>query len=347
MNKLKTILAASIAAALTMSCSSVEDILNGDSSSSNGVAGVSSSETNPSSSSGGGNSSSGGGSSSSVGGSVGGTTETYTLLGSNESFFTYEKINDYDSCEEGGILKPGKDTLRIYYSIENNILTWESLWSYDNDINDTLKFNGTSNNLIGIWTRTKDKNASCEKRNEEEYSYMYCKEDYDITKAVITAATVAITRDECLTDTEVNGKVDNEGWRTNVVDCNTVEYTKDSRKITRKLNKKIGDEMSYNGKPCKVSKPNENTRQSYCDIAWTLYKLDMAEGNDGYGLNGYYYNQLDNGDGYYDCLKETLPADWWPVDDGYDDYDDWEGAGKIAAKSVAKAKFKPLLKKKK
>jgi len=203
--------------------------------------------------------------------------------------------------------------------------------------------------------------------DEFDSPFIYCRDGYDITKAVITATTVAITRDECETDGTLNGNVDSEGWTTKVVDCNTVEFSKGSDKITRK-NTKTGYEWSYKGKTCKQkAQPDKNTKKAACRAAYLHYMEDVANGEEYYDYGWqYYYYQIYDDVLFDECIHETLPEDWWPEDwsdeggDGYCDYYPEEcygylgnGAGKIAAKPVAKAlkakaktsKLKPLLKK--
>ncbi|MCL1955979.1 MAG: hypothetical protein FWF63_01530 [Fibromonadales bacterium] len=307
MNKLKFILTAGIAATLTISCSTVDDILNGDSSSSSKV-----STTTPSSSSGRNNSSSSSGGSSPSGG---GTTETFTLVEREDLYFKYKGGNAYESCEGGNIIEHPYEKL-VFYSIKNNVLDWT--WTYDGyeglEIGDTLNLKGTSNNLTGTWTRTKNKDASCELNTEFDSPFYSCKEGYDITKAVFNATNVVITRDECLTVSWVNGSVDYQGWKTKVVDCNTLEFSKGSDKITRKLTK-TGEEMIYNGSSCKDIQPNKSQKELACATAWAQYSRAIAEGEDDSSLDYYYYNNISN-DEYYPCLRELLPEDWWGDEGG-------------------------------
>jgi len=351
MNKFKFILMASIAAILTLSCSFLDDDSKDNSSNSSGNK-SSSSKDRPN---GGDSSDSNNGSNSS-----GGTTETYTLEKHEDLiYFRYKGGVSYESCEAGGDLVEYPYERLVFYSIDNNILNWTWTFSYDDDliVGDTLNFKGTSNNLTGTWTRTKNKNASCELNDEFDFPFIDCKEGYDITKAVFTNDKVTITRDECRTDDAVNGAVDYRGWKTKVVNCNTIEYSKGSNKVTKKFTKN-GEEMSYNGsEPCK--QPDKPTKQAACAAAYAKY---VAEGGDVDEWDSYYYYQ-NIGDPYYSCLENTLPDDWWGYDEGGycdynpDDLDCWgEGSlRKIAAKPAAKAlkakakttKFKPLLKKKK
>jgi len=315
MNKLKIILTATLAAVLTLSCSS------GDDEGSSGGSGP--------------------------------ITESFTLKDVTADQFTYVEVEVYDRCEEGGVLKIEVETYEetVKYSIKNNIMTWSNRWAED-----TLNFKGTSNELIGTWTRTKDKNASCGPRTEryctggghwdyetdewvceryEEDTWNECKSGYDITKAVITATTIAITRDECRTD-EMTERTYN-GWTRRVVNCDTYEMVKGSDKVTvRETRANI--EISYKGKSCRMSEPSKAQKEAACREAWNKYHL-----TDNY-WDDYYWDILE-GD-FEACLKRILPPE---LMGGGDDYDDYNSYGKVAAKPLAKAKakakFAPLLEK--
>jgi hypothetical protein len=329
MNKFKTILTAGLAAALlTLSCAPAEDEDVDDNNSSNN-----------------------GGSSGSNSGSGG---ETYNLIEQEDEFFSYFVPYEYDYCEEGGVLKTVKDSSERtqYYSIDNKVMTWGD--EYDYMYGDTLIFKGSSNELKGTWTRTRNKDASCHYEAGGYEPGMVCKYDYDITKAVFTDSKVTITRDECITDRYIEEDRGN-GWQDRVVNCSTVEIYKGSDKVTLKITKTT-NEMSYNGKPpCKLTDPTKAQKQTACKNAWDEYK-----DNDEYGYQyGYYTNLEALEEPYYECLVDMLPedllddGDYPPPYDICDYYPDYCEEGKIAAKSVAKAKaakianFKPLLKKKK
>jgi len=314
MNKLKTILAASLAATLTLSCSS------------------------------GGDDSSGGGS--------GLITETFTLNDVKDDQFTYVEEYEYEDCTEGGVLKTEKDTYEntVNYSIKNNIMTWKERWS-----DDTLNFKGTSNNLIGTWTRTKNRNVSCELRKRQycpdgeeynheldeyvcknnntlEYSRYSCKEGWDFTEAVFTQTTVKITRDYCVTDRmapdgEPWWRGDN-GWKLRPINCDTYEVYKGTEKVTIKAGRN-STELSSKGKICKMSEPSKSQKEAACREAWNKYQ------NERY-WDEYYEDILYKG--FYDCLKNSMPKGFWV------DEEDENSSGKVAAKPAAKAKFAPLLK---
>jgi len=336
MNKLKFILAASIAATLTLSC------------------------TDGGGDDGGGSSSSGGGDepggSSSGGNEPSGTTETYSLLDVDSDYFTYREVTKEEYCAYGGVLEtenyPNENT--VNYSIDNKILTWQNYW-YD----DTLQFKGTSNELIGPWTRTKDKNASCGlvddyyeycadgywdddyedyiciEYDTESYSYYSCKEGYDITKAVFTDATVAITRNYCPTDYEIDGDDYGNGWRSRVVDCNTMEIYKGSDKITLKETR-TSEETSYRGKSCKRSEPSEAQKKAACRKAWNEYE----------DVDSYWEILREQDYVYYECLDGlNLPPEL--LGEGDDYYGKVAAKPAAKAKAKAKAKFTTLLKKKK
>jgi len=327
----KIILTAAIAAALTLSCAPAEDEKE---------------ETNGNGGSGGNNSG---------GNSSGGTTETYTLTYSDDDeYFTYLMPLEWDYCEEGGVLKTEKDSYERdqYYSIDNKVMTWGDEFDIQYG-GDTLLFKGSSNEIKGTWTRKKGSKATSCRYDEDNYydPGMYCKYGYDITKAVFTDSKVTITREECPTDYEVDVEDYENGWKSKVVNCNTIEISKGSDKITIKRTK-TSEEVSYKGKSCKWSEPTKAQKQSACKKAWNEYQ-DEDE---------YYSILRELNYAYNECLNNTLPEEFT----GGDDYDfcdiypelcEGEGSlqGKIAAKAAAKAKieaktkakFKPLLKKKK
>jgi len=340
MNKLKFILAASIAATLTLSCSDG----GGDD--------------------GGGSSSSGGGDE--PGGSSSGGT-TYKLTDNNGEYFTYLYSYEGELCNAGRFSTSEEEVERTQtYSISNKTM----IWGDENDAywGDTIKFQGTSNNLTGIWTRTR---SSCDLNNDPYGGddNPYCKTNYDITKAVFTDTTVAITRDECPTDIYVNGQEMGYGWTLRVVNCNKIEISKGSgsNKMTITENRTATSaEMSYGGRSCKWE-GTKAKKQTACRRAWEEWGDDD-------------YVWIMNKD-YSDCWEDIVPeyfygyCDYYPEDcdedycedasywceQGYEEdceyyyenceYDFW-AAGKIAAKPVAKAKAKakskitPLLKKK-
>ncbi|GBU26220.1 hypothetical protein R83H12_02914 [Fibrobacteria bacterium R8-3-H12] len=317
----KIILMAAIAAALTLSCNLPKDEED-DGETNGGVDGSSGSNNK--------------GSSSSKGG---GTTETHDLVDLDDDYFSYLVKGTNDQCEEGGVLESIEWSYEntVYYSIDNNILTLKDNYSDE----DTLLFKGTSNDLIGTWTRTKDKAASCKEKTQrwcreydyetnqcldyEEETYYSCKENYDITKAVIAETTVQVTRDECRTDEIVNGSsFEGTDWKEKAIDCNTVEIYKGSEKITWRETR-TSEEISYKGKSCKYS-PSKSQKEAACREAWNKYHQTEEYWED------YYWDILY--EDYSDCLKRILPAEF------FDDYG--KVAAKPAANAKAKAKFSPL-----
>jgi hypothetical protein len=373
----RIIITAAIAVALAFSSCSTDD--SGDDSSnkkkkSSSSRGVSSSDDGGNSSIGGGDSSSSGGenpsSSSRSGSNSNGTTKTYDLVEYDDETFTYSEEEIWDDyCEENGILQFQKQTYdnTVYYSIEDNteykIMTWGN--DYDLSEGDTIQLKGSTAELRGTWTRTKNKETSCElQEGDDSFTWFECKNNYDITRAVFTSSSVTITRDECETDGAVNGS-EISGWKIRIIDCNTVEYSKGSVKVTEKTTE-TSDELKYNGQTCKLSSSEEEKRAD-CKGAWDKYQAE--EDSDIERLNYYYRSAMyAKEDAFDDCLKSKLPPefleDFYDISSGggEDCEDDTEceevyPAGKIAAKSVVKAKFKaktkaktkftPLWKKKK
>jgi len=270
------------------------------------------------------------------GGSGGGTaiTETYKLKSITDDKFTYIEEYTDDRCREGGILEIENRTWdnTVNYSIANNILTIGYEYSRD-----TLNFKGTSNELIGTWTRTRNKAASCELRTYYDGDGYECKEDYDLVKAVFTATTVKITHDYCPTD-DITEKPNKNGWKNKVTNCLTYEISKDLDKITVKLimtDSERGMEVSYKGKSCKRkwTEPSESQRKSACEKAWKEHKDDPY-------WEDYYDDILYDYSKFEECIKKLLPEELVGGDDG--DGENTNSPSKLAAK----AKFAPLLKKK-
>jgi hypothetical protein len=244
-------------------------------------------------------------SSSSGGNNNPGTSDSYILVSYNSNSFTYiPEEREHYRCIDGGTLEKEtnyrENTTMSYsmnYSNGNHILV---LGSYG----DTLHFKGTSANLIGTWTRTKDKNASCELntwtscidfdrdkcecKQYKENSYIKCKNDYDITKLVFTQNAVAITRDRCRADEMIDGEVRN-GWRYKIIGCDTYEMSKGTEKVTvthRKTNLEETWEGTYNGKTCKLSDPPISQKAKACSDAW-------KDGHTGGKLEDAYYDLLE------------------------------------------------------
>jgi len=382
MNKLKLILAASIAVALTLACTEESGSGNeGEEENQNGD-------------------NSGGG------GSGNQKTENYTLVSKSTDQFIYAGKPRYFCLPEYGVV-PMIDENTVNYSIKNNTLDW----SYEQSPEDSLNFKGTSNNLIGTWTRTKNnKEDACgEKTNKlciqydyevcvkeskteklcvsydidqscfekcyddgcdirdceictswepscEEYKcldyyesepYYTCKEGYDITKAVITENTVSITRETCTTEDITEGQ-EFKGWKYRVIDCNTYELYKGNDKVTIKYKENGTDEISYKGKT-EICDPNCN----YDDPYESESKVQAActEASNKYNISG---DMTEFYDSFYAILYEGESGS---CDKIYEAYaacqkrilppelteDDDDFEGK--AKAIAKPKFKPLLKK--
>ncbi|MDR2594044.1 MAG: hypothetical protein LBC87_04660 [Fibromonadaceae bacterium] len=283
----KIILTAAIAAALTLSCAPAEDEGEIDDGGNNK----------------GGNNSSGGGGN--------GSGTTYKLIESNidgdgDAYFIYEIPDGDEFCEEGVYSTQTSPYLQ-FYSIDNKKMTWGLSSDY------SIQFNGTSNELIGTWTRTKSK-SDCELVEDGDYAFKYCRPNYDVTKAVITETTtdttIAITRQECPTDYLIDGSSPVEGWKLKVKDCNTVEYTKGSDKITVTRSNDGGEKTTYKGKSCElvVSKAKKTAA---CKKAWE------EEGDEAYMWILYR--------DYEKCLKDNLPEEFFDDDGGYGYCEDSDG----------------------
>jgi hypothetical protein len=235
-------------------------------------------------------------------------TETFAIeINESDSTFTYIE-EDYE-CMEGGILEKEYYRNEAAYSISNNVL---ALWMYayerdsEDSRNDSLHFNGTSNSIIGTWTRIKN----------DSYSKMY----YDIVKAEISQNTFKITSDVCFTD-----KVKKVF---KIIDCNTFEVSKENEKATQKLEWSSQGELiawnfTYNGITCKEKKYTEAEMRKACTEAWTKYNDEE------------YYWDILNAD-FYDCTK-NFPS--WVFSDG----DESEESAMLAKKSNVKVPKKKNL----
>ncbi|MCL1957612.1 MAG: hypothetical protein FWF63_09840 [Fibromonadales bacterium] len=294
MNKFKAILAAtSIAAVLTLSCTGEEP------------------EDEDLSSSSGNELSSGGssGSGSSTGGTPTGTT--YALIdrgidSDEDAYFEYSIPDSDEYCEEGRYVTEPMERRR-YYSINNKTMIWGLESTFEDG--DSLMFKGTSDTLIGTWTRTRNKAASC----GLEYNYYYgdyyykCKPDHDITKVVLTDSTVAITRDLCPTDILENGRTVVTNWKINIVNCNTFEYSNGSAdKITLTVNAiehiDRGSKVTYKGKSCERQVPTKAQKQTFCRDA---LNEDYAT------LDEMIYNEITQP--FYNCLyfEDVMPKEFF------------------------------------
>jgi len=229
-------------------------------------------------------------------------TEVHTLIDKDDEQFQYAEVTTYDVCNSG-VFNTGSTIFEytVSYLIENNIMIWQyERTNYDTD---TLHLKGKSNELTGTWTRTKNIATSCEPKDND---WATCKRGYNITKAVFTATTVAITRDICITDELQDGQLWDDGdagWKMKAIDCDTYEVYKETKKVTVKENEK-GREFSYNGNSCKWSEPTKAQKQAAC-----------KEAGDNHGEEDeyrYYWNILHKD--FYDCLKEKMPKGFWTQD---------------------------------
>jgi hypothetical protein len=288
MNSLKKLVlfTASLLLALTFTISCTDD--------GGGDENSSSSSANDSSSS----SSSGTGSTS--------VTETYTLYGAYDGYFTYLQVEENAYCEEG-VLVDYTRPQEVDYSIENNILVLGSYESYYSE----LQFTGTSNELTGTWTRTKDKSASCELLpSYEGGTYWKCKEGWDIVKAEFTASTVKFTREICPADEEDGTEY--KGWLSTVIDCNTIRDSKGAEEITYRVLALSGHEvsswsMTYKGATCTFNKPAVSQFENACAQA----------GNDSDSYWESFFRLYDNAyEEYKNCMIENeFPPETYEEDD--------------------------------
>jgi hypothetical protein len=255
-------------------------------------------------------------------------TESYALRNVTDDSFEYvEEYEDYRCIEGGNIVKETEENFwKVNYSISNNVLTWENRWD------DVLHFAGTSNNLTGTWTRTKNKSTSCELVTLEDEIYWKCKEGWEIVKAEFTTSTVKITSDVCLTE-EVDGE-EYKGWKYKAIDCNTLELSKGAEKVTERMilsgNYVSSLSFTYNGETCTYKEPTLSQRQNACRDAWNAIQ---AEDIDSYYLEVLYRYLLEDSDDFGECFERNgFPAGIF----GYYGEDDAYGA--VSAKPLPRTR---------
>jgi hypothetical protein len=262
------------------------------------------------------------------GGGSGPMASAYPITEMEPGYLSWKETYTYYECTEAG-LREEIETYTEYleYSINNKVLTAHS-W-YD------IKFNGTTDNIIGTWTRNKNKAASCRDEYDEwddEY-YYWCDHGYDITKLEITNQTVKVTQDICLTDEIKDGEdLYRNGYLAKVIDCNSVNVSKDGKtiKISVKIlgNDNYEETWTYNGKSCKRSR-TESDSKAACNKAIAECQGDSYS----YCIEDAYYNYRYQS--YYICLEENMPSDFslW---EGSDDSSSDNELGKSLAKPQAR-----------
>lgn len=254
--------------------------------------------------------------------------DVYELVNYDGNSFTFIANEEYE-CVDGGILRKNFETktmdYSIYYSANNNIFALSE--------KDTINFSGTSNNIIGTWIRTKNKAASCEYktgrycidydcidygdkcecREYKEESWYECKEGWDITKLVFTQNTFAITQDYCYTDKLLNGTERSDGWKYNIINCNTYELSKGTEKVRikitgTKMNRSQSMEVTYNGKTCEWSEVySVSQREKACSDAWKKIQTQGGSKYD-YELEDYYHDFLRKDKEDFKECTENFPA---------------------------------------
>ncbi|MDR1760094.1 MAG: hypothetical protein LBR60_06175 [Fibrobacter sp.] len=251
--------------------------------------------------------------------------DTYKIQNITDSSFVRIEEDIYYRCDE----KTGELTeeLETYststpYSISNGVLSL--LWDkYDSTL---LHFNGSSESLTGSWTRSKNKDIDCKLEYDEydgEY-YMYCNYGWETIKAVFTQNTLTVTQNICLLDDGNININENNGWKPNIVDCNTASITKNNKKITVTLDlKNQAFTYKYNGKSCTF---NEMTtvadRTAACKTA--------AETNQEYGDIMNSINEKRE-----ESVLECMVNKGFPMDFFSDEEDESDSYAKVLAKKIS------------
>ena len=242
-----------------------------------------------------------GDSSSSVGGNRKGSreiTEVYALKAITDNSFTFtyiDTISGTDYCGAFGVLKRKADVHdeTINYSISNNILVWQG------DYADSLHFIGTSNNLIGAWTREVKKYGQFQ----------------NIAKAEFMENELRITYDYCASDRMLlrYGEDRGNGWKIRNVNCETYEMYKGNEVITVKETSRLDVisslSITYKGKTCKT--PTISQHEQACSDAWnrllqvtdiTELAVELLE----IYLEEYFYKEQIEEE-FAECLVNTIP----------------------------------------
>jgi hypothetical protein len=234
-------------------------------------------------------------------------TEIYNIKEKDDNSFTYVRTFDDYNCLEGGVFEEEiakSEEEPINYLINNNIMSWEHKSG-----DDTLNFNGNSNELSGTWTRTKNKDASCELKTEEYEgeinTYYDCKSDWRFSKLDFTETTLTITTDYCLTDFEIDGEETEDG-KIRIIDCNSAELSKGSEKLIIKATKgganQIDLSYSYKGKTCTLEEGySKEEYKEACKKAWDEYGETEEYWQD------YIYDFLN--EDFEKCTKDMFPED--------------------------------------
>ncbi|MCL2282201.1 MAG: hypothetical protein FWC26_02675 [Fibromonadales bacterium] len=238
------------------------------------------------------------------GGSTGSKiTEVYKVKEMSSNYLYVIETYNSERCSENGF----KDTTREYtfsmnYSIDNKVL---SLWEYSED--EMVKFNGTSNEIIGTWTRNKNLSLSCRNHyDDDEYDGYWCDDYYDVVKLVVSEKEVAMTRDVCRADETKDGE-EVRGWKIKTLGCDSYELSKGNDKI--KLTQTMSSaKVTYNGKSCSAKEPTHSEKVTACNKAIAYCK--SLEDKDSWCIEDSYYDFRD--ESFQKCMINLLPkGDPW------------------------------------
>jgi hypothetical protein len=230
-------------------------------------------------------------------------TEVYALKDITDKSFTFiyiDTIPGSDYCGVSGILKRKAEVYDVTmdYIINNKTLVWQ--YGYD----DGLQFRGTSDNLVGTWTRGINKYGDFE----------------NVTKAEFIGNELKVTYDYCAPDRIFfrYGEDRGNGWKIRNVNCETYEIYKGNEAITVKETSSR-DVIStlvitYKGKTC--GHPI-SYYENACSEAWKGFlkvtdiagiSADLLEELFEIFLEQYsYFSKEQDEQEFAECLVNTIP----------------------------------------
>ena len=241
-------------------------------------------------------------------GSSGPRTQHYTVMDITSDYIEISIPDEWGYCESDGF-KTESWTRTIKYSIDNGVMS--ANFGYDDK---TIDFNGNSNDVIGTWTRNKNKSESC--GDIYGYGYYECIEGFDIVKLDISRTQIAVTQDICITDGREDGRV-RDGWTYRISDCNSYTISKGSHTIKVYEDYKDNIEswtLTYNGNTCSGKEASFNERKAACNSAIAT----CASSSDYNCIENAFYSVIENFADFDLCMQRNMPEEfltWFYGDD--------------------------------